>query len=394
MPQSERPRQERRPRQARSSRQGSGQGRRPSRQGSGRQHQQQGRRLRGRHDTGYSLQSHNINFRDGRSLPDRRLLLLGGIAIVIVILLLVLVSSCIRGCTSNKDETVDVDQSNARVASGISDTLTNELDSALSDADKLEEIAKNADKYSNESIVQLALREPEAIDFVSKVPTAEKTSQSYTDTVTQGTVPELYDWDERWGFVDYAGLPLGVSGSGPTCMSMAYMGLTGSNDRSPADMASLAADGGYASGDAYTTAEFFSSEAAGIGLYCETPEVSAGVIVASLQNAHPVICLVRADTLTEDSHYVICVSLNEDQTVNVYDPTSSEVAKRPWSAATISSYSEQIFVLHLADNTDADQNTDDENSTDNSSSSNTEDSSSSNSGTSSNSNSGETNTEE
>ena len=99
MPQSERPRQERRPRQARS-----------SRQGSGRQHQQQGRRLRGRHDTGYSLQSHNINFRDGRSLPDRRLLLLGGIAIVIVILLLVLVSSCIRGCTSNKDETVDVDQ--------------------------------------------------------------------------------------------------------------------------------------------------------------------------------------------------------------------------------------------------------------------------------------------
>lgn len=311
-------------------------------------------------------------------MPDRRLLILGGAAIVILILLLVLISSCIRGCTSNNNETVDVDQENERIASGISDTLSGELDSALTDADKLAEIAKNADAYSDESIIQLALREPAAIDFVSKVPTADKTSQSYSDTVTQGTVPELYDWDERWGFVDYAGLPLGVSGSGPTCMAMAYMGLTGSNDRSPADMASLATNGNYASGDAYTTEEFFTNEAAGIGLYCETPDVSAGEIVASLQNAHPVICLVRADTLTEDSHYVICVSLNEDQTVNVYDPTSSEVATRPWSAATISSYSDKIFVLHLADNNDSDQNTDNENTTD----------------TSSNSDSGETAVEE
>lgn len=353
MPQSERPRQERRPRQARSSRQGSGQGRRPSRQGSGHQHRQQGRRLRGRRDTGYSLQPHNINFRDGRSFPDKRLLILGGAAILILILLLVLVSSCIRGCTNNNNETVDVEQTNDRIASGLSDSLSGELDSALTNGDKLAEIAKNADAYSDESIIRLALREPEAIDFVSKVPTADKTSQSYSDAITQGTVPELYNWDERWGFVDYAGLPLGVSGSGPTCMSMAYMGLTGSNDRSPADMAKLATDGGYASGDAYTTAEFFTNEAAGIGLYCEAPAVSAGEIVASLQNAHPVICLVRADTLTEDPHYVICVSLNEDQTVNVYDPTSSEVAKRPWSAATISSYSDAIYVLHLSDNTDA-----------------------------------------
>lgn len=346
---SDRPRTDARAGRPRPSRQGgSGHGHQQQpRRGGGRQ--QQGRQLRGRHGTGYSLRPHNINFRDGRGGGvDRCLLILGAAAILVLVLLVVLVSSCVRGC-SGGGETVEADQASQRVASGTSDELAGELNVALDDADKLAQIARNADQYPDESVVRLALREPAAIDFVSKVPTADKTSQPYDGSLTQGTVPELYNWDSRWGFVDYAGLPLGVSGSGPTCMAMAYMGLTGSGDRSPADMAKLSADGGYDTGDAYTSSEFFTAEAAGLGLYCESPEVSSGEIVGSLQNSHPVICLVRANTLTPDAHYVICASLNEDQTVNVFDPTSSEVSSRPWSAATISSYSDTIFVLHPAE---------------------------------------------
>lgn len=351
MPYSDRPRQPRQDRRDHQPRrQGQG-GRAPRQGGRAPQGHPQGRQLRGRRDTGYALRSHNINFRDrrGGSGPDRRLLILAAAAVLVLVLLVVLVSSCVRGCSAGGGDTVEADQASQRVAPGVSGELSDELNLALDDADKLEQIAQNADDYASEEIVELALREPAAIDFVSRVPSADKTSQSYDDALTKGTVPELYDWDSRWGFVDYAGLPLGVSGSGPTCLAMAYMGLTGSADRTPADMAALATEAGQDTGDAHTAPEFFSAQAEGLGLYCETPEVSAGEIVGSLQNSHPVICLVRADTLTPEAHYVICASLNEDQTVNVFDPTSSTVATRPWSAATIASYSDSVFVFHLAD---------------------------------------------
>ena len=111
-------------------------------------------------------------------------------------------------------------------------------------------------------------------------------------------------------------------------------------------MATLATENNYAGGDAYTKEDFFSKCAATVSLYCETPSVSADEIAGSLQNSHPVICLVKANTLTTKAHYVICAGVNSDGTLVVYDPISSEVSSRPWAVSTIVSYSSKIFVMH------------------------------------------------
>lgn len=335
-------------------------GPRRGRQG-GRPRQQGGRPVRGsRQQQGYPLRPHNIKFQGNGGIGNiggydpRALAMLGG-AILLVAVLLFGAVSCVRGyASSKKPETVGAEGSDSRIAAGVSDNLKAQLTTRLDDDDALASIAKNAGKYTDEAIIQLALDDSGAIGFVKKVPGAQKTASAYTDAVTKGTVPMLLSYDSRWGFSDYAGLPLGVSGSGPTCLSMAYMGLTGKNDKSPADVAKIATDDGYASGDYYTKETFFSKDTSKLGLYCETPAPSADEIVGSLSNAHPIICLVKADTLTSRVHYVICAGINADGTINVYDPTCSTVAAHPWAAATIAGYSTKMFVIHPANSTASD----------------------------------------
>lgn len=317
-----------------------------------------GRPLRGRTDTGYRLGNKGMSFSDRRNgmlaqLNPRALALLAA-ALIVLILLVVLLSSCVRSCSKKNAEqeaqTVEaVNELDARVAAGASSELTSRLSVVLDRNDRFAEIAKMADQYTDDRIIQLAIDEPDAIDFVAQVPTHEKTSAPYEETVTKGTVPKLFNWDSRWGFVDYAGMPLGVTGSGPTCLAMGYMGLTGRNDKTPADIALLSEADGTNTGEEFTTAELFSREAETLGLRVDTFEPSAEEITASLYNGHPTICQIKANTLTPYPHWVIVASVNEDGTINVYDPTSVEVSSHPWSAATISSYSSSIHVLQLSE---------------------------------------------
>ena len=299
----------------------------------------------------YSLRGQrvNLNRRSILSGYNPRALAVLAAGIIILILLIVGITSCVRGCTAPKKETVEATQNENGIATGISAELSKSLETQLATGDNWKTIAKNADKYSNERTIELALEDPAAVDFVAKVPTASKEAQTYSDTVTQNTVPLLYSYDTRWGFVDYAGAPLGVTGSGPTALAMAYMSLTGKNDQTPATIAKLATDNNYATGDAFTDLSFFSDKAKDLGLSAESVDASMEEITGSLKNNHPIIVLANDNTFTKHQHYVVLASLNTDGTVNVYDPTNSLVSTRPWAAQTILGYtSSKMMVMHAA----------------------------------------------
>lgn len=307
-----------------------------------------GRTLSGmsRSNTGYTLRRHSINFNDrrmgGGPESNRRLIILGVCALVILILLIFGISSCVSSCSSKQAEeqaaATAANQTDSRVASGVSDDMTSRLSTALDRDDKLSHIAANADQYPSERMLALALDEPAAIDFVNGWLTSDKTATAYTDTVTKGTLPSLLMFDTRWGNVDYGGLPLGVVGSGPTCLSMAYMSLTGQADKSPADVATLLVNGGFATGETGggTNGAGFSSIAGSLGLSVKDLGYDADSIMNTIEGGGVVICEMKADTLTAYDHFVV-LNTNDDNTLAVLDPTSTEVSSHAWSYATITS---------------------------------------------------------
>lgn len=305
-------------------------------------------------NNGYQLRNHNIRF-NGRNgslrgrindIDFRKVLLLIA-AILLLVIVFLGVSSCVRGCmANNKQEEAAVNEQDARVSVSVPAGLTSQFTTALDQGERLKWIAENADLYTNQSLLELAVTEPESIEMVAAYPTTEeKVATPYTGTVTKGVVPELYCWDVRWGMIDYDGAPLALTGSGPVAFSMAYMGLTGRSDKSPGDMAELAIQSGYSGGDGHTSGDFFATQADGLGITIQYYEPSEENLVTILGSDVLVIARVRAGTITDEAHWLLITDLNGDGSIDVLDPTCSSVASHPWDAATIAGACEAMYAL-------------------------------------------------
>lgn len=309
---------------------------------------------------GYPVKARSINFQSGRARrlnESRRLLILAAIALVLLVLVIVGISSCVSSCSSG-GQSSDVNPVDARVAVGVSEELTREFSAELDRNEKLSAIAANADKYTDQGLLELALSQPDAIDFVAAYPEAEKEALPYEDSVTQGTVPELVCWDSRWGNVDYADHALALTGSGPTALSMAYMGLTGKSDRTPADFAQLVTNADQASGDSCMSGTFLEESLADLGMTCSTYTSNADNLSQVLDSGTYVLIETSAGSFTDAAHWVLVVYENEDGSVVVYDPTSPDVSSHSWDPATVASSTTTLYALSAADaGTEADTTT-------------------------------------
>lgn len=344
---------------------------------------------------GYQLQSHSINFAGRRgkyNAVDPRAILVLAAGLVAVVLLAFAVVSCVSGSGSATEE--------SRVAQGLPQDLTDALNNTLDRDDQLAAIAKNAGDYP-ESLVRLAVDHPDAVAFVAGWPDASKEAQPYTDSVEKGTVPELFGWDTRWGYVSYGDGLIAVDGSGPVAAAMARMALLGNADQTPATIAQAAADAGKATGDAGTDASFFTEKAGDLGLTVKELDLSATTSSASGQtdgsgssdgtasdNGSSSDAADSGDTTSADgtasdngsssnqdggrragealanalseSTYVlvqttggalggsprwVLVCLGDDGAVTVHDPLSAENSARPWDPATVAADTATALVV-------------------------------------------------
>ncbi|MGI6754956.1 MAG: hypothetical protein ACOX4F_02925 [Atopobiaceae bacterium] len=309
------------------------------------------------------LRSHKVHFTGRESFVERLQMIDGRyiisfIAIVVVIVVFVM---AISQCTSKNAQQVETEASqeeqtqttdtmseqDSRVATGISNTLISEFTEQLDQGEKLQQIAAHADQYSDERLLELALREPAAIDFVAAWPDAQKSASAYTDEVSKGSVPKLFDWDERWGAVTYGDGPIAVTGSGPTTLMMAYVGLSGLNNMTAANFATL---------DASQTQSTESSEentlinmATSAGLSASLLQVSEDNLTGYLSETSVIAIRLKTNTVTAEDHWALAVGVDTDGSLILFDPTSTSVSDHTWDPATISSYASSFVLLSITD---------------------------------------------
>lgn len=360
------------------------QGRSQSRSRNGSRSGSRSRNLTGP-DTGYTLHSHRVNYnRRGATMGERlngRVLVLIVLVIVVIVVLVAGIASCVSNnasSTANTQQDTQEEEQKPRVASGISSDLTQEFNTVLDRNDQLAQIAQNADQYDDERLLRLALREPEAISFVANYLTADKSGSSYGDTVTKGQVPLLYDWDARWGYVSYGDGCIGVTGSGPTTIAMAYMGLTGKSDQTPAtiaqstsssssssnssssstssDSSTTTSSNGSSSSSSGTSTASDSADSiiqmmANVGLSATQYDSSSSTLEACLSESSVAAVYLNDNGLEQDSdaHWALVVGTNDDGTLNVFDPTSTEVSTRTWDSSTVANASSTILYVTVSE---------------------------------------------
>ncbi|MEG0758682.1 MAG: C39 family peptidase [Raoultibacter sp.] len=286
-------------------------------------------------------------------------------AIILLILLIFGISSCVSSCSSNQADQAPTTQDEANqpaepivvnVPESINADLATALEAAAVNNADIAWIANHAEDYAMDGeavqtkLLELAVNEPEAVsfvrDFIDRYPAA--TAEPFTDSVTQGTVPRTYQWDQRWGYTVYSSTTFSLTGCCPTALSMVYSGLTGKADISPFDMGVRAQNGGYMTEFDGTDASFLIDEAPSLGLSCSAIGIDGDSLRAALNAKQPVICNVGPGDFTSSGHYFVITGLNEDGTVTINDPYSAVRSQKTWDIDLILGQTIALYAYGLA----------------------------------------------
>lgn len=289
-----------------------------------------------------------------------RIALVAGI-VVLLIIVAVVIGSCTKGCSADDPNAADPGQEQTEpvevnIPDGIEAGLKARLETAAAGNADIAWIANHADQYTADGeavqvkLLDLAIDEPEAVgfvrDYLDRYPS--DTAEAYTDEVTQGTVPHLYQWDKRWGYTTYSSTAFALTGCCPTALSMVYMGLTGNNDISPYDMGVRAQEGGYMTEYEGTDASFLTEAAPDLGLSCTDIGVDADAVRSALDAGQVVICDVGPGDFTSSGHYFVITGINEDGTVTINDPYSAVRSAQTWDVDTIVGQTIAFYAYGLA----------------------------------------------
>lgn len=199
-------------------------------------------------------------------------------------------------------------------------------------------IGENIDLYPRE-LLALALKNSEAAEFVAGWPDSIGRTYSadridVSGDVTEGELPYFVQWDARWGYAAYGGGVMGLTGCGPTCLSMVAVGLTGDKSANPLAVADYSAARGWYVEGVGTDWDLMRAGAEHFKLSWRELPLDAERICAALDAGDPVIASMGPGDFTDSGHYIVLRSY-ESGGFHVLDPNSPENSGEVWPYSKI-----------------------------------------------------------
>jgi len=181
------------------------------------------------------------------------------------------------------------------------------------------------------TLLRFAEKYAEVRDFVRDYPEKHdlKFEINLSDEIGDG-YPLLVQWDERWGYMEYGESLLGLSGCGPTALSIVVCGLKHTDRWDPATVARYAMEHGDYVKNVGTSWTLMERGARDMGLTVETGEVSADYILDNLSEYSPMICSVTAGDFTYSGHFIVLTGIDSDGKILIRDPNSLIKSRKSW----------------------------------------------------------------
>jgi len=185
-------------------------------------------------------------------------------------------------------------------------------------------------------MIDLFISNPEARSFVLDYP-------SHIDDADLGqidaselseSVPLFQQWDKRWGYSPYGSGVLGITGCGPTCLSMVIVGLTGNTDATPAAVADFSTQNGYYVEGVGTSWDLMTAGAQSYGLSSVEVGLSEEELAAQLSSGHPLIASLGPGDFTTNGHFIV-IKGYENGSFTVNDPNSKKRSDESWQYSVL-----------------------------------------------------------
>ncbi len=212
--------------------------------------------------------------------------------------------------------------------------------------EQVAEVKKEAkEKGFPDSIIELLDKNPETLQFVEDFEFKDtfQTSDSVGDSLVKGEIPQLLQWDERWGYAPYGTGYVATCGCGPTCLSMVISGMTGDASATPAAVAEYSDKNGYIDENNNTYWELMTAAPEHWGLSVKGGKTAEDAVASEISNGHAIICSVGPGDFTQNGHFIVLAGY-EDGKVKVYDPFNQENSEKLWKYKKIKGQIKSLWV--------------------------------------------------
>lgn len=196
------------------------------------------------------------------------------------------------------------------------------------------------------------------IEFLEKYPETESYVMNYpfykdiqvpidlTSCLGADEMPLLLQWDARWGYTQYSGELFGMSGCGPTCLSMVALHLLQDAKFTPRYIADFSQTNGYYTTGMGSNWTLISEGGEKLGLDVEELMLDKTAILEELEAGNPVICVVGPGEFTYTGHFIV-LSGQEDGLIRVNDPNSRIHSQQLWEYEQIEDQVLGLWVCRL-----------------------------------------------
>lgn len=189
-------------------------------------------------------------------------------------------------------------------------------------------LARHPEDYP-EGLLRQVLRNDEVLDFALAYPENVKKIWNPADISLDAPegIPHYLQWDARWGYGAYGSSTVGVSGCGPTCLSMAVVGLTGNTGANPLAVAQYSAEQGWYVPGAGTDWELLRSGAEHYGLCWQELSPEAEDLRRILDAGGCVIASMLPGDFTASGHFILISAYTPEGFFQVLDPNSGSLSR-------------------------------------------------------------------
>ncbi len=199
-----------------------------------------------------------------------------------------------------------------------------------------------------QDIAELLWNNEETYEFVKNYPDREDYKNQSIDLAGEavnGKAPLLMQWDMRWGYNEYGDSIIALSGCGPTCLSMAYIYLTGDTSKNPREMAEYAQANGYYTA-AGTSWALWTDGAADLGLCGTELSLDKNVMKRRLDDGNVIVCSMRPGDFTTTGHFILIYGYDENGFL-LNDPNRRSNSEKVWDYETLSRQIKNLWSIGL-----------------------------------------------
>ena len=204
-------------------------------------------------------------------------------------------------------------------------------------------------------MVEMALQYPETMDFVAGYLNYGVSRRSInagdidiSGDFTPGIIPHFIQWDKRWGYSSHGPTNMGISGCGPTTLSMVAVGLTGNTLYNPRFVADFSQANGFIAPSGASEWRLMSEGAQAFGLEARELILDANTIRAALNRGEPVVAVMGPGDFTNGGHFILLLGIAENGDIRILDSNSNANSARTWELGRLMSQMRNLWAFTVA----------------------------------------------